>query len=160
MKKAVASFEYEVYSSADQLTETDQQLMQEAKLALKKSYSPYSKFKVGAAALVDGGKIVTGANMENAAYPMCICAEGVVLSSVESAFPGQKINTIAITAKSSSIKLLTPPTPCGACRQLISEKENRQGAPIRVILFAEDTEIYLIQTIKDILPFSFDGSVI
>ena len=59
MKKAVASFEYEVYSSADQLTETDQQLMQEAKLALKKSYSPYSKFKVGAAALVEGGEIVT-----------------------------------------------------------------------------------------------------
>ena len=160
MKKAVSSFEYEVYKSASQLTESDQILIHEAKEALKKSYSPYSKFKVGASALVKGGSILSGANMENAAYPMCICAEGVLLSSVEATFPGETIETIAITAKSSSVELLSPPTPCGACRQLICEKENRQGKSIRVILFAENTEIYVIETIKDILPFSFDGSVI
>lgn len=160
MKKAVSSFEYEVYDSANQLNTADQLLIKKAIEALSKSYSPYSKFQVGAAALVKSGAIITGANMENAAYPMCICAEGVVLSSVESTFPGQTIDTIAITAKSSSVKLLNPPTPCGACRQLICEKENRQGRSIRVILFAEDTEIYIINTIKDILPFSFDGSVI
>ena len=160
MKKAVSSFEYAVYDSANQLSAPDQLLIKKATEALSKSYSPYSKFQVGAAALVKGGEIVTGANMENAAYPMCICAEGVVLSSVESSFPGQTIETIAITAKSASVKLISPPTPCGACRQLICEKENRQGKSIRVILFAEDTEIYVINTIKDILPFSFDGSVI
>ena len=160
MKKVDLTTSITVYDSIEELPNQVQGLMQKAIDTKKNAYAPYSKFKVGASALVKGGSILSGANMENAAYPMCICAEGVLLSSVEATFPGETIETIAITAKSSSVKLLSPPTPCGACRQLISEKENRQGKSIRVILFAENTEIYVIETIKDILPFSFDGSVI
>ena len=160
MKTENKSFEYEVYASLDELGEDDKTLMLEAREALKKSYSPYSNFKVGAAVRLKDGNILSGANMENAAYPMCICAEGVVLSSVESNFPGQEIKTMAITAKSGSVTLDSPPSPCGSCRQMISEKENRQKKPIRVILHGEEGPVFVIKTIKDILPFSFDGTVL
>lgn len=160
MKKENKSFEYEVYASVNELSEDDKNLMNEAKKALDKSYSPYSNFKVGAAVRLKDDHILSGANMENAAYPMCICAEGVVLSSVESNFPGQEIETMAITAKSGSVTLNSPPSPCGSCRQMISEKENRQKSPIRVILHGEEGPVFIIKTIKDILPFSFDGTVL
>ena len=160
MKKKTVSFDYEVVDTIEKLAESDQSLVQAAKNAMQKAYAPYSNFLVGAAALLHNGEVISGGNMENAAYPMCICAEGVILSSVESNYPRASIQTIAITAKSNSVKLMEPPSPCGSCRQMICEKENRQQAPIRIILFAEDTEIYILNTIKDILPFSFDGSVL
>ena len=101
--------------------------------------------------------MLSGGNMENAAYPMCICAEGVILSSVESSKPNATIKAMAITVKSPSQVIDYPVSPCGSCRQMISEKENRQSTPIRIILKGESGPFHVFDTVKRLLPFSFSS---
>ncbi|MFN7585754.1 MAG: cytidine deaminase family protein, partial [Bacteroidota bacterium] len=90
------SFEYEVYTSSDQLSKEDAFLLQQARSITAQSYAPYSKFHVGAAALLTNGEIITGTNQENASYPVAICAERVLLSALSSRFPGAAVTTMAI----------------------------------------------------------------
>ena len=75
-------FSYEVFASADELNEQDLQLVKAAREATNTAYAPYSNFWVGAAALLQNGKIVTGSNQENASYPVGTCAERVLLGSL------------------------------------------------------------------------------
>ncbi len=135
-------------------------LMNEAVLALKKSYSPYSKFQVGAAALLENGEIVSGANQENGAYPMCLCAEMVVLSSISARFPGVAIKKMAITIKSANKVIDFPVSPCGACRQTLLEFEERQKDPFQILLRGEVGAVYELESARSLLPLSFDGSMI
>jgi cytidine deaminase len=90
---------------------TDSELYDAAVEASREAYAPYSKFHVGAAALLRDGKVVTGVNVENAAYPLGVCAERCAISRavVEGAKPGD-FEAIGITA-----------SPCGACRQWLLE---------------------------------------
>ncbi|WP_186577979.1 cytidine deaminase [Aquibacillus kalidii] len=93
----------------------NERLINEAKIAREKAYTPYSKFKVGAALLTKDGNIYHGCNIENAAYPMCNCAERTALFSAiasgETAF-----DLLVVVADTDG-----PVSPCGACRQVISE---------------------------------------
>lgn len=94
----------------------EEELFGRALAAAANSYSPYSKFRVGAAILCDDGSIVTGANIENRSYGLTICAERSALASAVSS--GRKgFRAIAIATPDSSY----PVSPCGACRQVISE---------------------------------------
>ncbi len=158
MKTLHIGLDIKIYENIDELSNRDAQLMNEAKAALQKSHSPYSKFQVGASVILENGKVLSGANQENAAYPMCLCAEMVVLSTVSSEYPSMIINTMAITVKSSSQVIDLPVPPCGACRQTIFEFEQRQQKPIRILLQGEKGAIYEIASAKDILPLSFDSS--
>lgn len=130
--------------------------MDKAKEATSRSYAPYSKFSVGAAALLKNGVIVTGTNQENAAYPSGTCAERTTLFYANSQYPDQPVLTLAIAARSESGYLDTPIPPCGACRQVLLETEQRYQQPMRILLYGEKA-IYEIDGTKDLLPLSFSG---
>ena len=137
-----------------ELCEEDRKLIDAAKEATNRSYAPYSKFAVGAAALLNNGIVITGTNQENAAYPSGLCAERTTLFYANSQYPDQPVKTLAIAAKSQSGFLDTPIPPCGSCRQVLMETEQRYKQPMRILLYGEK-EIYIIKGTKDILPLSF-----
>lgn len=160
MKKRIIKTAVEVYASEKELSLADQKLVALAKKALKKSYSPYSNFQVGAAILLENGKTMSGSNQENASYPLCLCAERVVLAGASCSYPKVPIIAMAITAKSASQKVAKPVAPCGACRQVIFETEMKHQTPIRLILQGEKGKVYILESGKSILPISFDGSLL
>jgi len=160
MKKKTIKTSIDVYTDEKELSAEDQQLMKRAKKALKDSYSPYSNFKVGAAILLANGKTVVGANQEHAAYSVCICAERTALSSASSRYPGVPVLAIAVTAKAQEKKTDEPVSPCGTCRQYISEVENRYQENIRIIMQGVKGPVYVVSSIKSLLPLSFDGSLL
>ena len=115
---------------------------------------PYSHFAVGAAALLENGTIVTGSNQENAAYPSGTCAERTTVFYANSQYPDQPILTLAIAARNEAGFLEQPISPCGACRQVLLETEQRYGKPMRILLCSR-TGVYELQGVKDLLPLSF-----
>jgi cytidine deaminase len=92
-----------------------QLLRSEALEATNRSYAPYSKFRVGAAALVDDGEIVTGCNVENASYGLSLCAECGIVSSLFDSGGGRLVAISVVDATGRNL------TPCGRCRQLLLE---------------------------------------
>jgi cytidine deaminase len=145
-------------STFDELDSRDKELILEARNACELSHSPYSHFKVGCAIRMQNDKIVLGANQENAAYPVCLCAEGVALANASMQYPHQPIHTMAITIKTLTQSTNNPIAPCGVCRQSISEYENRFQSPIRILLQGEIGEVYILSSIKEILPLSFGAA--
>ncbi|WP_320908136.1 MULTISPECIES: cytidine deaminase [Bacteroides] len=141
----------------DELNKTEQDLMTSAMEATTRSYAPYSKFSVGAAALLANGIVVTGTNQENAAYPSGLCAERTTLFYANSQYPDQPVLTLAIAARTEKDFIDLPIPPCGACRQVILETEKRYKQPIRILLYGKK-EIYEVKSIGDLLPLSFDAS--
>ena len=138
----------------EELNKEDRQLIDQAKEATFRSYAPYSRFAVGAAALLENGVIVTGTNQENAAYPSGTCAERTTLFYAGSQYPDQPVKALAIAARAESGFLETPIPPCGACRQVLMETEQRFHHPMRILLYGEK-EIYIVDGTKDLLPLSF-----
>ncbi len=157
MKKISLTIDYLEYDSMDELTAEDKSLMQQAHEAGKSAYAPYSNFSVGAAVLLENGVVVKGSNQENAAYPTGLCAERVAVFSAGSNYPGVAIKTIAITAKSSRIKVESPVTPCGDCRQAISEYEVLYNKPIRFLLMGETGKVLELKNVGSLLPLRFEG---
>lgn len=158
MKKISLTTSIEVYASVDELPKELKHLMDKAREGLNKSYSPYSEFKVSAAVLLKNGEIITGANQENAAYTMCLCAERVALAAASSEFPDSPVEAIAITVKNNNNPVTSPAAPCGACRQVLSETEDRFQHRIKILLQGESGETYLLSSAKDLLPLFFDSS--
>ena len=148
----------EIYASADELTESDGNLLARAKDVTKQAYAPYSHFNVGAAAKLIDGKIVTGTNQENASYPVGICAERVLLSVVASQYNNAGIDTIAISYDNLNGESKQPITPCGICRQTLVEYEERTNQPIRLILSGLEGAVYIIGNAHHLLPLSFTSN--
>ena len=138
----------------EELTDSDKRLIEAAKEATKRSYAPYSHFHVGAAAMLDDGTIVTGSNQENAAYPSGLCAERTTLFHVGSEYPDKAVTTLAIAASNCEGFTEQPVTPCGACRQVMLEAEQRYHRPIRMLMYGTAC-IYETRGTKDLLPLSF-----
>ncbi|MGB2782431.1 MAG: cytidine deaminase [Atribacterota bacterium] len=121
-----------------------EKLIKEAERAKKKAYTPYSKFKVGAAVLCADGKIYTGCNIENASFGLTVCAERVAIFKAISE-GSTKFEAIAVIGDTEK-----PCSPCGACRQVMSE-------------FCEDTPLIManskgdvkIKKVKELLPEAF-----
>lgn len=145
-------------AKAETLPAQEQQLLQTAQEALDKAYAPYSNFHVGAAVLLDNGKVLSGANFENAAYPMCLCAERSVMATAISTYPAATILQIAIRVRNPKQPVNSPAAPCGACRQVMVEVEHRQQHDMKVLLQGENGPVYVMETAKVLLPFYFDGS--
>ncbi len=135
-------------------------LLEEASKMLSIAYAPYSNFLVGAAALMEDGSIHHGCNQENASYPLCICGERVALYNSHVNAPGQKVIALAIIAKNPAKRLLTPVSPCGACRQVIAEFEQKQSAPIEIFLQGESDEVFYLKDSSTLLPYQFSGNVL
>jgi len=144
-------FEYQ----HSELLEEDKVLVSKANEFALKSYSPYSNFRVGVSVLLENGLIISGNNQENAAYPSGLCAERVALFFANANYPDNHIKTIAIAAfDNNNNQFENIITPCGACRQVIVEIENRFEKNCKILLTSKD-KVIEFKSIKDLLPFSF-----
>ncbi len=155
MNKLELKISYTELDNENELSEDEKQLLQKAREISNSAYAPYSDFFVGAALLLENGTVVCGNNQENAAFPSGLCAERVAIFSAGANYPDIKIKTIAITCKSKLFLVNEPLSPCGACRQAMSEYEIRYKSNIRIILQGEKGKIRIINSVADLLPFMF-----
>jgi cytidine deaminase len=149
------SFKFQLYPNWESLQTIDISVVNKAFEAMEKAYAPYSKFKVGAALLLEDGQIIQGNNQENIAYPSGLCAERVALFHAGAQFPGIAVDLICIVAKGDLMPVSQLLSPCGACRQVMLESENRQNKPIRIILINQDNRTMCIDSVQNLLPFGF-----
>ena len=147
-----------VAKQENELTEHDKALVEEAKAATFRSYSPYSKFSVGAAALLSDGTIVSGSNQENSAYPSGLCAERTTIFYANSKYPEKSVLMLCVAARDTEGKFTARPiAPCGACRQVLVETETRYNQPMKIMLYGTE-HTYFIDSARELLPVSFDSS--
>jgi cytidine deaminase len=109
-----------VYENREELPEELCELLRHAEETATRAYAKYSHFQVGAAILMNNGKVVTGANQENAVYPCGLCAERVAAFAASTLYPEVPFNKIAVTAINPDEPLKEPVSPCGSCRQVLS----------------------------------------
>lgn len=153
MKKQTLTICYHV-AQLEELGDMERQLIEKAILATQNAYAKYSHFHVGAACLLADGSMVIGANQENAAYPSGLCAERTAIFGAQANWPEQPIVALAIAAKNGQGIVENPVTPCGACRQVMLEIEDRYQCPMRVYLYGT-SGILCFDSVKDLMPFSF-----
>ncbi len=138
-----------------ELSLSEQHLVALAIEATSRSYAPYSRFSVGAAALLNNGVEVVGCNQENASYPAGICAERSALYAAGAQYPDVAVQTLAIAARGTDGELLYEPiSPCGICRQVLIETEKRYSQPVRILLYGRRC-IYAVDGISQLMPLSF-----
>ena len=129
------------------------------------AYAPYSRLRVGAAALVDDGRVVTGCNVENAAYPVCLCAEHAAIACAVSAGCREFTRLVVATAGDE------PGPPCGVCRQALREfapnieimlvtTSKRRAQLTLPVLFGPPTPELKAHRLPDLLPHSFGPSML
>ena len=142
----------------DELDPTQQQVVSLAKAVTAHSYSPYSHFRVGASVLLDNGEMVIGSNQENCAYPSGLCAERTAVFYANSRYPDNGIKMICVAACNEDGSFTRMPiSPCGACRQVLTESEQRSGHNVQVLLYGTKC-CYLVSSTRDLLPLTFDES--
>lgn len=138
----------------EELSEEDRVLVQSAIKATENSYAKYSNFNVGATVLLDDGRMVIGANQENAVFPLGLCAERTAIFAAQAHYPEHAIVKLAIAARNKNGLMAKPVSPCGSCRQVVLEMEERYHQPIRILLYGTEG-VYVINSVKDILPLCF-----
>ena len=149
---------YSTISNRNSLEDIDKKLFNAALQAREKAYAPYSQFNVGCALLLENGEIIQGNNQENAAFPSGLCAERTAIFWTSANFPNVKIKKMfVIGSPSDGISKIAIP-PCGSCRQSILEYESKQGENIEIYFSSVEGEIIKLNSIRDLLPFSFDAS--
>lgn len=153
MEKKTYNFEYQKFKNADELAEIDYTLIQSSKAAAEKAYAPYSRFRVGAAVLLEDGQILTGNNQENASYPVGICAERTLLSYVHANYPHLKKIKLAISVLDTEKEV----SPCGMCRQSLIEYETLQNQSIEILLHNSSGSVLVIPAASTLLPLHFNN---
>lgn len=143
------------YKNISELAKNSQELVEAAKKASEKAWAPYSQFRVGAALELENGKIITGNNQENIAFPSGLCAERVALFYAGSQYPEVAVKRIAVAAFSDGKFVSQAVFPCGSCRQVLLEHESRVKKQVEVIMYGEE-EIKVVKSISDLLPLPFD----
>jgi cytidine deaminase len=154
MKEIQLEYKVRSYQSLDELPEISRELILTAREAARRAYAPYSGYRVGAAVLLENGEFITGNNQENAAYPSGLCAERTALFYASSKYPDVAILALAVTALSNERLPESFAKPCGGCRQVIAEYEDRSGKPIEIILDGSSA-IMVMEGIDTLLPFRF-----
>ncbi len=149
------SFHYDVFQDIHELPSEIGVLLTQARNACKNSYAPYSHFHVGCAIRLSNGSVIPGVNVENASYPVGICAERSALAAVVSMYPDEVIDAMAISYFSEQHPSDQPAFPCGMCRQFIAECADRNKKPFQLILAGMTGKIVRIDNPKNLLPFSF-----
>jgi len=147
--------QYAEFDSIESLNSMDQLLIKKAQSSLLNAYAPYSNFQVASALNLSNGETFIGTNQENKAYPSAMCAERVAIFTANSNFPNEKIETLVVVNQGGLIDFSKPIYPCGACRQVMIEKEIYQNYPIRLLFVAQNGSVKVFESVKDILPFSF-----
>ena len=138
----------------DELTDEQRAIIEVAKEQTKHSYCPYSHFHVGAAAKLSNGVVIRGCNQENAAYPSGLCAERSALFAAGAQYPDQEVVQLAIACFTGGHFTKEPGSPCGACRQVMTETEHRYGGKMEVLLYG-DEETFMFDSAADLLPLIF-----
>jgi cytidine deaminase len=163
-QKKIVKDKFKKYKSIDELTDEERTLFSEAFIKMEHAYAPYSKFHVGSALLLEDGRIVAGSNQENASYGLSVCAERVALFNAGSNYPDTPVKKLVVVTKNlnnnqqdSADKENYILAPCGACRQVILEYENRFGQDIKILLMDSKGKVYSFDSVKQILPFAFTG---
>ncbi len=154
MKRVEITTSFIEVDNISELTLEDQELIKQAREACLRAYAPYSEFSVGAAVQLQNGKIITGNNQENAAYPSGLCAERTAIFWANSQYPETPVNTIAISAMKDNKLVENPISPCGSCRQVMLETEYRYQTPLRVIMDGGE-KIIVSKNTSGLLPFNF-----
>ncbi len=142
---------YRAYSDLLQADSATVELIVEARKAAQRSHAPYSKFNVGAAARLQSGAIIYGANVESEVYPAGLCAERTLLFSAAVNHADDPIVSIAIVSLSTDSECY----PCGECRQSLVDAERRQGSNIEVIM-AGKSSVKVVESAQTLLPFTFE----
>lgn len=158
MKKDKIEISYDVFEDISELSQQDAWLLNEAREVTKQAYAPYSNFYVGAVAKLMNGEIVAGTNQENASFPAGLCAERVLLASASTLYPEIAVETIAISYFNSNGSSDQPISPCGICRQTLSEYEDRFERPIRLILGGMEGQIFVFEKSGFLLPLAFTSN--
>lgn len=139
------------YETLDQLQKT---LLAEAAKAMETAYNPYSHFYVGAALLSQDGQIITGSNVENAAYGSTICAERSALVRAN-AMGIRTFEKVAIIARGETFDATEVTAPCGSCRQMLYEAAQISEANLEVIMATTKKDKIVLATIEELLPLAF-----
>ncbi len=156
MSQKKISISYNEFPNGAGLEERDRELLSKAAHAAGSAYAPYSNFNVGAAVRLSNGEIISANNQENAAYPSGLCAERVAIFYAHARYPDFPIESIAVTASVNGNICEDPTYPCGACRQVMAESENRFGKPIKIIIGGKRVT-QVMDSVSSLLPFTFDN---
>ncbi len=154
MKEINITTKITVYSY-EECTEIEKNLIEAAKEATSNAYAPYSHFHVGAAVLLENGKIISGNNQENAAYPSGLCAERTAVFYANAQYPNQKIEAMAVAAFYNGDFTDDLISPCGSCRQVLLEVESRYNSSVKILLYNKKGEVYVAESMKSLMPLSF-----
>jgi len=170
-KRKVQKEKYTEYKSISELDDTEKRLFMIAYEKMEDAYAPYSNFHVGSAVLLKNGVIVGGSNQENASYGLSMCAERTALFNAGSNYPDTAVEKLVVVTKNYNKAVENESkkgkkkdnhencilAPCGACRQVILEYENRFENNINILLIDSKGKVYKFNTVKQILPFAFGG---
>lgn len=154
MKQRAYTVRLYEYDQLEELSKEQVLLVNSAVTAAKGAYAPYSEYHVGAAVRLANGEIVIGSNQENAAYPSGLCAERVAIYYAGARHPDVPVESIAIAAIRNGIVQEEPVAPCGACRQVLYEKESQGEASMELILYGSK-KIQILSKVTDLLPLPF-----
>lgn len=149
MKKTY-SFSYETHSLPEEPAPEDAVLVGHARRAAEAAHAPFSGYRVGAAARLESGRIVTAANQESEAFPAGLCAERILLFAHMTSAPDDRITALAIASVPDTAECY----PCGGCRQVMLDVMKRQGAPYRIIM-SSGRSVTVVYSPADLLPFPF-----
>lgn len=142
------------FCSLSELSDEERELVGRASAATENSYAKYSHFRVGAAVKLANGKVFIGANQENAAFPSGLCAERTALFAAQANYPDQPVTILAIAAADDHGLRAMPVSPCGSCRQVMIEIEERYRQPMEILLCGTQG-VYRVKSVRDLLPLSF-----
>ena len=143
-----------LFCQLEELMEEEQRLVKKAMKATDNSYSPYSQFRVGAAIRLYNGMEIIGANQENAAFPVTLCAERTAIFAAQAQYPEHAIVALAIAARNKNGFTEDPVSPCGSCRQVVLEIEQRYHCHVKIYLYGTKG-VYVINSIRALLPLCF-----
>lgn len=157
MQKTI-QFNYEEYSSKEELNAADREILEQALTAVPFASPQFSHFHVATAARLANGKIETSTNKENTS--IITCAEQNLLLHLHSVYHDFAIETIAVTFKNMNPNTTSdfPITPCGKCRQLLLEAEDKAGKPMRVIMAGQAGKVYVVNGVHSMLPLAYSES--
>lgn len=155
IEKKIQQIAYSVHSDISTIGDEHQEAISKAIQNREQAYAPYSGFYVGAAALLSSGRIVTGANQENAAYPSGLCAERVALFAAGAQHPKETIEALVVTCRNTKKLTDQPFSSCGACRQVMLEYELKQKSPITVYYLGETGPVIQVDSVVDLVPLYF-----
>ena len=148
--KHILEIAYNHFAALEELPSDDFALVREAEEATKSANARYSNFHVGAAVRLQSGRRLHASNFESEVYPAGLCAERSLLFYLQTNFPDDAVEALAIASVPSERECY----PCGQCRQVIVDVERRQKSPIRVIMTGAGTAT-VVDSAEKLLPFTF-----